>query len=94
LLLLSVEPQLPEFQISRRKRRVDDLVLLPIDGRFRVVAFSVRKLLQDLAGVGREKDIEARVDGPDIALAAIRARRTSGSALVSRRVDDVFVVLG
>ena len=49
--------------------------VLPIDGRLGVVARSVGELLDDLAVVFGQINIEVRIHRPQVALAAIRLRR-------------------
>src|SRR5690606_6421711 len=73
-------------------RGVDDGVGLPVDGGLGVVAPGVGQALRFGAVHVRAVDVEARVDGPDVALRAVGPRRAGVAMGVGGGVDDALAV--
>ena len=91
-LARTVQVHGPQVQVSRRHRRVHDLAGLPIDGPFGIVAGSIGEPLRFRAVHIRQEQVVAGVDRPDVALAAVRARRALVPRQMRRGVQDAAAV--
>src|SRR5262249_12053689 len=93
-LLLSgtVRPHGPQVEIPGSERRVDDVAGLPVDCGFGVITGRFGQALLDFSFVGRQKDVVAGEDSPDISFAAVGWRWAGPGGEVARGVDDVLVI--
>src|SRR5204863_7917099 len=67
-------------------------VLVPVHGGFGVITGRVRELLQNLPGVGREENIVAGKDAPEITFAAIRRFGAGIGGFVRRGVNNMLAI--
>src|SRR4051812_8119851 len=82
----------PEIEVAGRERSVNDLLVFPIDCCFGVIAGSVGQPLERTAIVVSFKDVVARIDGPDVAFAAISCWRAGVAGEMCGGVDDMFPI--